>query len=397
MTRIKIIGITIISILLLTGALYIVSNKILLDSYRNIEHDQMVQHLTRVDNAVKNYQTNLGIKLLDWSQWDDTFQFASDRNEEYIESNLAVTTLQNLEINFIGFFDTEGGLIFSVGSSLPEGEEIPSESIMREVASKVLPQSSPFSEFSGIIEVQGNILLVEAQTIKQTSGEGYGGNMLFARYVDESVVAELAELTQLDLMFTKIWDEYIPQDVTEAIDTISTSNNFHIHQFSEQKIAGYTAVTNAEQKILGIFKVLRERQVYLQGKNTVSTFAVIAGCAILLFGIVILIFFEYLLLHRLSVLSKEVKEISIRDLQNTRVHEHGNDEIGTLATSINDLLQEVTRAQEDEKKAQELEKEVSIKLQKSLEETQEMNRLMVGRELKMIELKKELEQAQKKS
>ncbi|KKS29567.1 MAG: Sensory transduction histidine kinase [Parcubacteria group bacterium GW2011_GWA2_43_11] len=397
MTRIKIIGITIVSILLLTGTLYIVSNKILLDSYRNIEHDQMVQHLIRVDSAVKNFQSNLGIKLRDWSQWDDTFQFVSDRNEEYVTSNLAVTTLQNLEINFIGFFDIQGGLIFSVGTSLTEEQEIPSESIMREVASKVLTPPSP-SEFSGVLEVQGKILFIEVQTIKKTSGEGYVGNMLFGRYLDESVVTELGELTQLDLTFTQLHgQDLLSQDLTEIIEDISANKGYHIHEFSEQNIAGYTVITSTQKEVLGIFKVLRERQVYLQGKNTVFTFVIIASCAILLFGIVILIFFEYLLLHRLSVLSKEVKEISIRDLQNTRVHEHGNDEIGTLATSINDLLQEVTRAQEDEKKAQELEKEVSIKLQKSLEETQEMNRLMVGRELKMIELKKELEQAQKKS
>jgi sensor domain CHASE-containing protein len=396
MTRIKIIAITIVSILFLTGTLYIVSNKILLDSYISIEHDQMVQHLTRVDGAVKNFQTNLRIKLLDWSQWDDTFQFALDRNEEYIVSNLAITTLQNLEINFIAFFDTQGELIFSIGTSLSEEEEIPSESLMREIASKTLTSPSP-SEVSGIFETQGKLLFVEAQTIKKTSGEGNAGSMLFARYLDESVVAELGELTHLDLTFSQLRDQNLPQDITEAVEDISATEGYHVHQFSEQMIAGYTAVINAQGEILGIFKVLRERQVYLQGKNTVFVFVMIAGCAILLFGIIILIFFEYLLLHRLYVLSKEVKGISIHDLHGTRVHEHGNDEIGTLATSINDLLQEVTRAQEDEKKAQELEKEATIKLQKSLEETQQMNKLMIGRELKMIELKKKLSEIESKS
>src|SRR3989339_348073 len=107
MTRIKIIGITFLSILFLTAAMYTVSNKILLDSYMEIERDQMVQHLTRIDSAIENQQSNLNIKLLDWSQWDDTFQFMQDRNEAYISSNLAVTTLINLDINYIAFFDTQ--------------------------------------------------------------------------------------------------------------------------------------------------------------------------------------------------------------------------------------------------------------------------------------------------
>lgn len=383
MTRIKIIAITFVSVVFLTTALYIFSNKVFSQSYLDIENELRQRDVTRIHSAVKNYQTNLNIKLLDWSAWDDTYEFIQDRNKEYIESNLSDGTLVNLEVDFIAFFDLQGELVFSTGVDLSTGEQVPSEPVMENITSSLrLKGTQETSGVSEIIEVHDKILFIEMLPITKTDGVGEPvGTMLFARFFDDAIIEHFKNLTQLNLALVRT----VSSNVLDSSFAPLVEKNI---------ITSYIPLTSEGGEVLGIIEMKTMRHIYLQGKNTVFLFSVISGCAILLFGIIVLIFLELMLLQRFSRLSTEVRKISINNLADTHVHVQGNDEIGTLAKNVNDLLHEVSRAQQDEVKARALEKEVTKKLEKSLKETQEMNKLMVGRELKMVELKKKLSEVE---
>lgn len=400
MTRIKIILITIFSIMLLTSVLYTVSNKILLESFQEIENEQMIRNLVRVDSAVQNYQSTLSIQMRDWAEWDDTYEYIQNQNEEYVSSNLSDGSLINLEINFMAFIADTGEIISSFGVDLSEETSVPSRVIIEGLLKNSHIQSSirTHSEISILLEIEDELIFVGLAPITKTDGYGDShGSILFARIFDDSMKEKLIDLTQLDLTLKHTNTPKLSQDMVEANKEIKTSGEYFVRAFSEQEIAGYTDIRDTEDNSLAIIKVVSSRDIYKHGKHVVFIFTVISSCAILLFGVVILISFEILLLRRLSRLSKEVAGISINTLEDAHIQESGFDEIGTLASKINNLFTELAKAHTEEMKARQLEKEVSLELKKSLKETEEMNKLMVGRELKMIELKKELANAQKKS
>jgi hypothetical protein len=92
-----------------------------------------------------------------------------------------------------------------------------------------------------------------------------------------------------------------------------------------------------------------------------------------------------------------VDEISIHNLKSAAITQGRQDEIGKLATKINHLLDELVRYQKKEADAIKLQQEANLiekrnneELRKSLEEKAGLNTLMVEREIKMIELKKEI-------
>ena len=56
-----------------------------------------------IDRAYSLLNTELtGLRTLsrDWAWWDDTFKFAQDKNQEYLESNLSGLTLEQLDLDF---------------------------------------------------------------------------------------------------------------------------------------------------------------------------------------------------------------------------------------------------------------------------------------------------------
>lgn len=81
---------------------------------------------------------------------------------------------------------------------------------------------------------------------------------------------------------------------------------------------------------------------------------------------------------------------------NTKIEIRSNDEIGQLASAFNQMTVKLSESysvldQKVKERTTELE-EAKVKLQEQLGEVERMNKLMVNRELKMIELKKEIEQ-----
>ena len=104
--------------------------------------------------------------------------------------------------------------------------------------------------------------------------------------------------------------------------------------------------------------------------------------------------FQITLIRPLGKLVIAVKSISSGNLA-SRVDIRSSDEIGQLAGAFNDMSQSLSglyTGLEEKVKERTLELEVqSAESERKYREYEEMNRLMVGRELKMAELKKEIE------
>ena len=66
----------------------------------------MEKAITAIDDQLKS-------TIIDWSYWDDTYDFISNKDQDYIDSNLQDSTLAYLKINLIQFVDANGKVIFT--------------------------------------------------------------------------------------------------------------------------------------------------------------------------------------------------------------------------------------------------------------------------------------------
>jgi sensor domain CHASE-containing protein/cell division protein FtsB len=370
--------------------MYGISSAILFESYLNIEDEQIRRNLTRVEGALENYSDGLTIKLRDWASWDESYQFIQDKNTQYIEANLADATLTNLEINLMAYVDNNGVVAYAKNLDLTSATELPSAEIVSAILAYPGFQNNDHTR--GVIRFQNRLLIIEALPILPTSlDKPKEGTLIFARFIDEEFITSLEELTQLSLAVVPTDQANDSDQMRIAKNALNRSgNNIFIQALSDSEIAGYFKLNDISGNPTAIVEVVMPREIYAQGKNTVSIFFIVSSASILVFGVIVLFLLEYLLLQRFAKLSAQVENISVDNLKRAEVHAEGNDELGKLAQKINHLLDEIGKYQKESKEAARLEAVAKEKLRKSLEATESMNKLMIGRELKMVELKEKL-------
>jgi methyl-accepting chemotaxis protein len=100
-------------------------------------------------------------------------------------------------------------------------------------------------------------------------------------------------------------------------------------------------------------------------------------------------------LTKLSIFAKDVAEGKI-DAINKESLETSNDEIGSLSKSIHTMVTNLINTVNQKQQANEEIIKANTSREQKTKELEEVNKLMVGREIKMSEMKKEIEELQKK-
>lgn len=393
MIRLKIITLVLVSIVVLTVTLYVVSTKVILHSYTLIERNAVVENLRRAESAFTNYNTSLNIKLRDWAQWDDTYAFVNDGNQDYVDSNLRDETLVNLEINMLMHVRTDKTIAFSKMIDFESESEIPSISFGEKLVKRGAAEHNNIdSSIGGIIGDSDRMFIFQSLPILQSSGEGpVSGTLIFGRYFDETMERRFEELTQLSIDTFMYESLTLPTDVSNAKEGFGADDRHVIIPLDEQTIAGYVILHDINGTKIAILRIILPRDIYTQGQKTLISFLMIAGSFILLFGCLILIVIERIIINRFERLTREVESIhSHSDISTVQVFEGPHDEIGKLARRINRMLSELLTAQQRERTASTEREEAHATLERHTNELEKINKLLVGRELKMIELKTEI-------
>ena len=103
----------IISVVIVSLSLILVfsANKILLGGFSLIENRETEFNLSRAVNAVKTESSSLAAFLEDWAAWDDTYQFVSQPNTEFLKKNVTPSTFLSQQLHLMVFLDPYGNVI----------------------------------------------------------------------------------------------------------------------------------------------------------------------------------------------------------------------------------------------------------------------------------------------
>ena len=131
-----------------------------------------------IDYIINNEEESINRTLKDWAQWDDTYQFIYDSNEEYIESNLQGTTLETLNLKMMLFLNTDGDIVYNNVLQLENG-------IIDDI-SDFITQKDKNYEKAGLLLIKDKIFIVAAIHITDSNAEAQSnGSLIFVREINE--------------------------------------------------------------------------------------------------------------------------------------------------------------------------------------------------------------------
>ena len=392
--RTKVVFIVFVNILFLVLFVYGISTLIISKSYISLEKNDAIKNVERVDDAIENTATELSLKLVDWAFWDDIYQFMEDRDEAYIKSNLNNASITNLKVNAMVYVDNKGQIVLKKMIDNETREDISSESIGSYVLSheNLTKYSDTVKSVSGLIILPEGPFIVSSSPILTSDGDGQArGSLIFGRFLDDNLIQSLQKLTHISFKIYDINSPLLPVDVENAKSQLRKKDTYVISPLSQNQITGYKLLHDINGEHVLILRIESTRELYNQGQFTIYFFIGLTALFIIFFGIVLMFFLDKFVISRLLTLGTEVDKINPNGDVLCKVKEGTHDEIGKLARKINAVLYTLDSSKKVEREALDSMRSVGGELAERLEEIEKTNSLMIDRELKMIDLKKEIE------
>lgn len=373
--RTKVLLAIAVGIVAFSGLVYVISNAVLLQSYLDIEREEVVKDIGRAHDAIREFSRQQTVKLKDWSQWKDSYDYGKGENESFVESNLTGPTLANLDLSLMGYFDREGIPIGVFITDAPTGNtvltDIHTEFLLNE-PSLIIHESEESVE-EGVLMFSDGPYVISSLPLLNTDGTGpTSGALVFARKLDEEKIREIGELTHLSVSLFPFESAELPDDVVYGKELLSLGATHAVVPVGQNLVRGYTILHDINGKPVLLLRIESTRPIYAQGSVSFVLFMGVGAIALLLFGVVIVLLIEQFVVARFVRLTRDVEKInSVHDLS-MRVGGGAKDEIGRLGEKINLMLGWLGEAKDAEEKSRRSIERLLEEIRRGKERAEEM-------------------------
>jgi sensor domain CHASE-containing protein len=361
----------------------------------DLESKTVSDNVGRVLKQFDQENKNLGAVATDWSMWDDAYFFVEYKNETFIQNNMLYDVFNGIKINFMLFYNNSGVLVYSKAYDFQmKNETILPATLYLYISSKkesLLTHKNLVSNQTAIILYDTNEmpLLISITPILRTNGNGpIHGSLIIGRFLDDTKVKSFGNITHLTVILHNISNQpsidfQHPSYYIEGIPIFIQPKN-------STYVAGYALMDDIFGNPVFFLEVGSNRDIYHQGLNMIQNIIISLVIIVIMFLVFVIIILDRFVTSRLTYLTKSVNDVkNYKDLSK-RLQVKGNDEIALLEKNINDMLSSL-------QKTWAMKDSAEFSLQKKIDELERFKIITVDREIKMIELKKQLGELRAKS
>jgi signal transduction histidine kinase len=340
--RTKMLTITIISVIAGTLALYVGSQFIIVSSFAKLEKQEVGENVERINSALSNEFADLSSKARDYADWDETYVFVQDGNEEYIQNNLDAPTWANLRVDVAVFINTAGQVVFGTVFQ-PDGTTIPIPQSLSDLLSAndtLWGNSSITSEITGIVPLE-DPLLIASKPILTSMHEGpIRGALIMGRYLDSEEIEYLSQTVHLLLSLSRFNDPETSADFYAARQSLSKENPVFVQPLNGSTVAGYALLTDIYENPFLVLRATLPRDIYKQGEATVAYFLAAQIVTGAVSAVAVILILEKYVISRVDRLAGDVKKIGKTISLSEHLSWDSKDELSLLAGAINSMMEE---------------------------------------------------------
>ncbi|CAN5438677.1 hypothetical protein BH10CHL1_BH10CHL1_34120 [soil metagenome] len=351
-----IIGVFILLILLL----YIAAERTAFITLQNLEDQISRQNVMRVAQAIKNELNSLVQTSMDYARWDDTYQFIAEAShgnidKEYVATNFSDSNMQSNRLNLLVYVNPDEKVIVQKAFDLETHHEMPVPARFLDKSVKNLLQSvDSTTPKAGIIDSDYGLMLIASHPILPNSGATPNrGSLIFGRLLNAAEIQEFTNITLLPATIYSLNDlTALPEDVQRNGTSLRTMNSVVLHPVSNNQIIGYTPLADVDGNPIALLQVDMPRSIQQQGHISLNYLVTVLIILVLIFGIIVSYILEKWVLTPVSDLGRHVNHIGASADLSTRLKVQGSDEISQLTQDINQMLDALETAQQDQRRSE---------------------------------------------
>ncbi len=331
----------------LVGLTFLSSQYILLDSYRQLENQNITMSLKQVRSILQSDIDSLRVNDLEWLERPSPRYPPLSSIIENNDSDLFNRTSLAAKLNVSLLLDRENNIVFHNATDADDKEHtnIP-KAILASVNSNgpLVDEDNPKTIIKGIIALPQGLLMTVSMPVFSASGnDASWGRLIAGRYIDDDEIKHLRESSRLDVDIAAYQDDQATSDFRAAKNNIDANKGYYITPIDSQFIAGYTIMSDLFGEPALILRVQMPRSIYQNGQASINLFlAVLVLITSLLVGAAFL-FLERTVLSRLTTLNTGLAHVGSSESLTLEVPTTGHDEITGLISKIKQILKDYSR------------------------------------------------------
>ncbi len=184
---------------------------------KKLEQENAAIQVERVENAFSFMLNSMENTSMDWSVWDDTYDYIHGTNPGYVDNNLYLDAFSILNINLVIIFDHNNDMLFSKVYDFDENMETsPSSEVLVQLSNLgVEANNSPDFQVSGLMSTEQGVYAIVTSPITRSDGTYQAvGNLVFGRLLNEDQIAYLSEIVGLSFRIKPNDGSIVETDLT---------------------------------------------------------------------------------------------------------------------------------------------------------------------------------------
>jgi len=341
------------TLIIAVAVIFAISQTVFMRGFASVETAEMQDQVKRARAAVVQNLGELSAAVYSYSSWDDTVAFVKDKNETYVQVNLADSLFTGFKANLAAFVRNDGTIVWGRGFDLEGSRATPLPAgftALLTAESPLVRHSGVDSRLSGILMLPEGPMLIDSQPILTSQSEGpVRGAFIMGRWLDAARVAELSSQTRLSLAFLPLSAEDLPAEFQRAASSDAPVAEAIVTPLGTGMVAGYSLLDDVFGEPTLALKVETPRMVYEQGTKSVRYFMLALIGVAALFGVAANRLLERSLFRRLAQLTTQVQHVKPGQGEPAPLAVEGKDELAVLARTINSSFSQLenTRTQQE--------------------------------------------------
>ncbi len=312
--RAKVLSVVVIFVILISLAISIFIQRAINDRLEKREVEFLGKDLQRLSSAFNSEVENLDSTLQEWSNWDDSYLFMENGDQEYCSSNLNRDAMGGSRLDMLVFLQPSGEVL---ASKLYDFESERNLSLPPELTAHFFPQDPLIHEpmegcgvSKGLLFLYDRPMLVASRPILTTAGKGPARGILVAgRYLRPVEISELGKKTKLMVEALEADDPQIPSEIYRTPLILDEEMHTTVKPRDQQLIEGFLLLEDLYGNPVMVLKIKEPRNIYQEG-NTISlyiwlTFVLVCSVSIA----TLIVFLEKLILRPVTQLSSSVQAV----------------------------------------------------------------------------------------
>lgn len=315
-----------------------------LGRFEAIERRLAADDLDGARNTLHSEAEALGAMALDYAVWDETYAFAVGEQEGYVTTNLADNTLTDNQLSAVLIVDEDRRVLYGDRFDRTVGAHdspFTAEEVFTGADDPLLARADADATVFGLRRIRGLPYLVGAHAIlTSTSGGPPHGTLFFGRALDAPEIERLRERVRLNLGVVAL-DE-VSGPLGDRVRALEGDERI-IEPIDEETLGAYALLRDLRGEPIAMLQVTIPRTVYAEGRSDANVIAASVGAACLVFGLLVLLLLERVILRRVSHLGEQVGVVGAAADHSLRVSVEGSDELSGLARTVNEMLTSLER------------------------------------------------------